>query len=116
MAEPRLSWINEVEKNVRNEVQTAYRILVASSEDLLEEGNVDMWDSGKVCSDQSILVKYAGKPLHTGADCYWKVMVWDSNDEPSDWSPVGSYATVELPYSGEVYQIGQGKYKFSVKK
>lgn len=43
VAEPRLSWINEVEKNVRNEVQTAYRILVASSEDLLEEGNVDMW-------------------------------------------------------------------------
>ena len=57
VAEPRLSWINEVEKNLRNEVQTAYRILVASSEDLLEEGNVDMWDSGKVCSDQSILVK-----------------------------------------------------------
>lgn len=89
VAEPRLSWINEVEKNVKNEVQTAYRILVASSEDLLEEGNVDMWDSGKVCSDQSILVKYSGKPLHTGADCYWKVMVWDSKDEPSDWSPVG---------------------------
>ncbi|MDI9551420.1 MAG: family 78 glycoside hydrolase catalytic domain [Bacteroidales bacterium] len=83
---PRLSWINEAGKSVKNEAQTAYRILVASDESLLEEGKADLWDSGKIASDQSTMVAYAGEALTSGANCYWKVRVWNAKGKPSRWS------------------------------
>jgi alpha-L-rhamnosidase len=56
--------------------QTSYQILVASSRDLLAKDQGDLWDSGKVESDQSVNVEYAGKPLTSGMRCFWKVRVW----------------------------------------
>ena len=46
----------------RGERQTAYQILVSSSPDRLAADKGDWWDSGKVDSDQSASVEYAGKP------------------------------------------------------
>src|SRR5688572_24598539 len=43
---PRLSW--RLESNQRNVRQSAYRILVAGSEDAVKAGQGDLWDSGKV--------------------------------------------------------------------
>src|SRR3954465_8961717 len=48
---PRLSWI--ITSNQRGEMQTAYQILVASSPKLLSSDKGDLWDSGKVSSDES---------------------------------------------------------------
>ena len=75
---PRLSWKLETgnlkfERGIR---QVAYQVLVASSEKLLKNDTGDLWDSGKVESDQSVHVKYAGKPLLSRMQCYWKVRVW----------------------------------------
>lgn len=83
---PNLSWINQIGRHVRNESQSAYQILVASSKDLLEEGKADLWDSGKVLSGQSTLVTYGGKDLPSGADCFWKVRVWNAEGKASSWS------------------------------
>ena len=51
---------------------------------------VILWDSGKVTSDQSVLVEYAGKPLESRMQCYWKVKTWltaqDSMVQESEWS------------------------------
>ncbi len=58
---PRLSWILQSDRH--NQRQTAYRVLVASSRARLDGGVGDLWDSGKVASDQSIFVEYDGKPL-----------------------------------------------------
>jgi alpha-L-rhamnosidase len=58
--------------------QTAYQILVASSEELLKQDKGDLWDSGKVMSDQSVNVEYAGKSLTSNQRCFWKVRVWTS--------------------------------------
>ena len=44
------------------------------------------WDSGKVDSDQSIQVEYAGPPLMSRQRCEWKVRVWDAEGKPSAWS------------------------------
>jgi alpha-L-rhamnosidase len=55
VTEPRLSWV--IESTHRGERQTAYQILVASSEELLAKAQGDLWDSGKVVSDQSIQIK-----------------------------------------------------------
>ena len=71
----------------RSEVQNAYRILVASSDDHLADSQADLWDSGKVDSSNSTSVVYAGKPLVSGQRCHWKVMVWDKDGKPSSWSP-----------------------------
>jgi len=85
---PRLSWQLE-NANVKPErgiKQTAYQVLVASSEKLLKKDTGDLWDSGKVASDQSVHVEYAGKPLESRMPCYWKVRIWDQGGKVSEWS------------------------------
>lgn len=67
-------------------MQTAYRILVASSAEKLKQNTGDLWDSGKVDSGQSHLIPYAGKELKSEMPCFWKVMIWDNEGEPSAWS------------------------------
>lgn len=81
---PRLNW--NLESDQRAQVQSAYRILVASSRELLDQGRGDLWDSGKVGSDQCVQIAYAGKPLASHAQCWWKVRVWDRDGRESSWS------------------------------
>jgi alpha-L-rhamnosidase len=79
---PRLSWV--FESRQRAEKQTAYQILAATSEALLDTG--DLWDTGKVASDQTLHIVYAGKALSSCQRCYWKVRVWDKDGKPSAYS------------------------------
>ncbi len=81
---PRLSW--QLQSGQRGEKQTAYHLIVASSQENLDKNIGDLWDSGKVNSDQSIHVEYDGKPLGSRAVCYWKVRVWDKDGNPTPWS------------------------------
>ncbi len=71
---PRLSWL--LESDEPGQKQTAYRILVASTEEQLAKDEADLWDSGKVASSETANVPYAGRPLKSRQRCYWKVMVW----------------------------------------
>ncbi|HOW17620.1 MAG TPA: family 78 glycoside hydrolase catalytic domain [Phycisphaerae bacterium] len=84
-ARPQLSWA--VESRQRGQVQTAYQILVATTEDVLQADRGDLWDSGKVSSSRTVGVPYAGKPLQSGMRAHWKVRVWDKDGDASDWSP-----------------------------
>jgi len=100
VAKPRLSWVIEdkgQKTEVRGQKQTGYQVLVASSEELLKKDEGDLWDSGKVASDQSIQVEYQGKPLVSRMVCHWKVRVWlavsklpgeggDKKGKATDWS------------------------------
>ena len=86
---PRLSW--QLDSKERGQRQTAYRILVASSPELLQQGQGDLWDSGKVVSDQSLHVRYGGKPPAAGQQCFWKVQVWDKDGKESGWSPAATW-------------------------
>ena len=81
---PRLSWI--VQSGEREQGQTAYQVLVASTSHRLAEDDGDLWDSGKVGSDATLHLAYDGKPLSSRARCYWKVRVWDKTGRPSPWS------------------------------
>src|ERR1039457_2382549 len=89
VANPQLSWILSSEQ--RGEIQTAYQILVASSLDKLKADVGDLWDSEKVFSDASAQIAYAGKPLATHQQCYWKIKAWDHAGKPSDWSRPASW-------------------------
>ncbi|RYG39660.1 hypothetical protein EON81_00220 [bacterium] len=83
-ARPRLSWIDSSSKVGQR--QSAFQILVASSPALLAKGKGDLWDSGRVVSDESIGKVYGGKPLASRARCYWKVRTWDGKGKASSWS------------------------------
>lgn len=85
-AQPRLSWIMEDSRIGAR--QTAYRVLVASGVEKLQEGHADLWDSGKIASDQSVNVAYAGKPLASGQQAWWTVKVWDMDGKQSEYAPV----------------------------
>lgn len=81
---PRFGWLLQSDK--RAQLQSAYRVLVATSEKQLQANVGDKWDSGKVNSDRSVNVEYGGKALSSDEPCYWKVRVWDHQDRPSAWS------------------------------
>ncbi|MDH4202828.1 MAG: family 78 glycoside hydrolase catalytic domain [Phycisphaerae bacterium] len=81
---PRLSWV--LESDARGDKQTAYRVLVASSLVEFEAETGDFWDSGKIVTDQSASVMYAGKTLSSDADLFWKVRVWGKDGKASEWS------------------------------
>lgn len=84
---PRLSWINEVESNKKRGIsQRAYRIVVSTSKDKLLKGDYDIWDSEKQLSSESYLIAYKGKPLQSGQDYWWRVMIWDNENKASNWS------------------------------
>ena len=84
VVQPRLNWI--VESSQRGQKQTAYRILVASSEGQLKRDRGDLWNSGKVISNETVCAIYDGKPLTSQQRCYWKVKVWDKDGKESAWS------------------------------
>ena len=81
---PRLSWV--VESKQRAQKQTAYQVLVASTESGLKSDEADLWDSGKVESDRSFQIVYSGQKLHSRQRCCWKVRVWDKEGKASDYS------------------------------
>jgi alpha-L-rhamnosidase len=84
---PRLSWkLTAINPDQRGQAQSAYRIIVASSEELLAGNKGDLWDSGFVKSGRSQLVEYGGKTLASGMRCYWKVQVRDEGGAISAWS------------------------------
>ena len=85
---PRLSW--KMVKETRGASQTAYRILIASNIEKLGNEDPDLWDSGKMDSDQSIHVEYKGKPLTSGMKVFWKVQIWDEEKSQSAWSEVST--------------------------
>ncbi len=70
----------------RNLRQTAYQLIVASSSALLQNNNGDLWHPGKVLSDKMSFIKYEGKQLSSGQQCWWKMRVWDNNGNASAWS------------------------------
>ncbi len=80
---PRLSW--ELRSPWRGAGQTAFRVLAASSLELLLAGTGDVWDSGKIESAQPH-APYAGSAPVSGRRVHWRVMLWDEEDRPSDWS------------------------------
>lgn len=84
---PRLEWVDRmVNDKVRGVQRTAYQIEASSSRKALLQGKADLWNSGKVNDSQSLRIPYGGLTLSAGKECWWRVRVWDQNDEVSEWS------------------------------
>ena len=76
---PRLSWV--LESNQRGVKQIAYQIFVASSLKNLDSEKADIWNSGKIESDNSIQIGYEGKSLESNKKYFWKVKIWDQENK-----------------------------------
>jgi len=95
VVKPRFAW--HIISGERNVMQTAYQILVASSLEKLNANEGDLWDSGKVGTQESIHVIYNGKTLTSRMRCYWKVKTW-TNAGQSSWSSSNSFSMGLLYY------------------
>lgn len=84
VSRPRLSWIVCSEAPAQR--QSAYQILAASDKSLLQSGSADLWDSGKVSSDNTLHVPYEGRKLRSYQRVYWTVRVWDKQGNASGWA------------------------------
>lgn len=82
VAEPRLSW--QLLSDKRNTLQTAYEIKVVDNKQ-------PVWTSGKVSTDQSVNVFYAGKALAAEKKYDWQVRVWDNHGNTSPWSEPANF-------------------------
>ena len=82
--QPRLAWKSTSSR--RGEMQTAYQIIVGENEKAIQGGAGDLWDSGKVASEQSAQITYGGKPLRSREHVWWRVRVWDRDGKVSAWT------------------------------
>jgi alpha-L-rhamnosidase len=77
-AQPRLSWIDTSSR--RGAKQAAYRIAVTTRG---SGKKTVLWDSGKVNSDESSQIEYAGPALDVSTEAEWRVTVWDDSGKMS---------------------------------
>lgn len=69
--------------------QQSYRIQV-------ESDGKTIWDSGKVRSDESANVHYAGPALRPATHYRWRVRTWGSRGERAEWSEWQPFSTALL--------------------
>lgn len=86
---PHFSW--KLKGDGWKQGQTYYEIQVASDSLLLVDDKADLWNTGKVKSDASVMVPYQGKQLKSRSMCYWRVRAWNSKKKVSAWSPVARF-------------------------
>lgn len=80
---PRFTWQMELEKPGSH--QTAYELVVGTTETGVALGRGDMWESGEVNSSV-IPVLYKGKELEPFTRYFWSVRVKDEEQQWSAWS------------------------------
>lgn len=80
---PRFSW--QITSEKKNVVQLSYQILVASSQEKLNQNDGDLWDSGEQKSSEQLWIPYQGKTLLSNDVAYWKVRI-TTNKGKSEWT------------------------------
>lgn len=83
-ARPRFSW--KLAGTGQDLAQSAYRLIVATSDTALRQQRDLVWDSGQVLSNATLNVEYAGPPLTSRSRYWWSVQVRNTNGEQSEWS------------------------------
>ncbi len=79
--EPRLGWRIDAGGR-RGARQTAYRVRAGTT-----RGANDLWDSGRVESDLTQGIRYAGRPLSSRARVWWTVEAWDEAGARAESAP-----------------------------
>lgn len=111
--QPRFGWQIVCDANEMMKIQTRYHIQVASSRELLEQNQPDLWD--KWGGERSQYITYDGKALQANQRCFWRVQVQVSDFKKpkfteSDWSDISEWGVGLLSESNwKGYWIGLDK-------
>ncbi len=106
---PRLSW--KIFSSQNGQKQTAYHVLVASSEKLLAEEKGDLWNTGMIESARSVHIVYRGEQLESRKKVFWKARIRDRNGNPSPWSKTAIWEMGLDPSDWQADWIGLDQYK-----
>jgi alpha-L-rhamnosidase len=91
--DPRLSWVLlPTQPGARNLKQSGYEIQASATEAGLRAGKAGLWTTGKVGSSDSTQIVWAGKPLESRQQVFWRVRVWDQDGRESAWSDVAHWS------------------------
>lgn len=105
---PCLSW--KLASQQRGEQQTAYQLQVASSAEKLAQGEADLWDTKRVASAAQLGIVYDGQPLASSDRCWWRVRVWDADQNASAWSGPATWEMALItPNDWQAVWIDDGK-------
>lgn len=89
--QPRFSWT--INDTTRGAAQTAYQIIVSHKRSEVEAGESSLWDSGKKQSNETLGITYSGKPLESNTTYYWRVRIWNQDQQVSPWSSLQHFHT-----------------------
>lgn len=89
--QPYFGW--QISSSEDEQQQTAYQILIASSQDILSEDEADIWNSGKVISGLQDYIYASGISLESAKQYYWKVKLWNKDDVEGSYSESAVFAT-----------------------
>ncbi|GAA4958341.1 family 78 glycoside hydrolase catalytic domain [Algibacter aquimarinus] len=90
VSKPRFFW--KINSKESGQFQSAYQLMVATSEEKLAQNIGDAYDSGKVKSSETIQITYKGKSLKPSSQYFWKVKTWDKKNTPT-WSKIAKFST-----------------------
>jgi alpha-L-rhamnosidase len=88
--QPRLSWA--IESQLKNVFQTSYQLRVYEY-DFINIGVNDVFMSDRVYSEESVCIEISELKLKPKTQYKWKVKVWDSHGNESDWSEAATFET-----------------------
>ncbi|WP_147676482.1 glycoside hydrolase family 78 protein [Algibacter pacificus] len=95
----------KMKSDEKGQGQTAYQLLVATSQENLDKNIGDVFDSKKVKRASSIQIMYQGQALEPASSYFWKVRGWDVRKAISEWrKPV--YFSTDL-FSKEDWKSAQ---------
>ncbi|MFY0688018.1 MAG: family 78 glycoside hydrolase catalytic domain [Cyclobacteriaceae bacterium] len=88
---PEFGWVVPVTAGY----QSAYQILVASTQEKINNNVGDVWNSGQIRSANSTNVSFTGNELRPGQQYFWKVRIWDKHNRLSRYSEAQSFQVVD---------------------
>ncbi len=109
--EPQLSWI--LVSDQRNQLQSAYELIVSDNISDIERLKGTIWQTGKVNSSDNLNIQYKGVALKSFTRYYWKVKAYNQNGEASLWSEAAWFETALLNSNDWIAKwIGDGSKQF----
>jgi len=104
---PHFSWkLRATDPGAQGLKQSGYHLLVASDPALLARNRGDVWDTGRVASAETYGIEYTGPALATKTRFWWKVKVFDQNQQASEWSAPATFGTGLAPQDWQAKWIG----------
>jgi alpha-L-rhamnosidase len=88
---PAFSW--RLKHTENNQYQKAYRIIMSDDIEQIKNKKGNLWDTGKITSQESANVNYKGHQLNYLKRYYWRVRWWDKNGKVSPFSEIATFET-----------------------